>query len=487
MKKIILPLLLSALAFGLAGCTTQEPEDQGEVVETKVLEKITVSGNYKTEYYVGDTFSREGIVVTATYSDGSTKDIKAFTVTGFRSSAEGEVTVTISYTENKVTKSETITVTIIPQPEAVKQDITLSVHVSGIDEYSGKTEFIYINSPLIETEGTGWGTAKLVQDEEDANLWSVEIPNVEVGLSYDYDLYYGDAEAPNWSKGKMQGFEADQHKSLDVVEGTLEYTTEATFLVEAVAGVVTVDLALAAEVYETSTSEAASLNEGVYLWAWIEGISGNQRLTLGEDLRWHIELEVELAETTGTGEIHFTAVLGTLDAPDWTYQMGDYNNGVWEKWDNGFKFDDIDSSTERKEYTCKFNGQPDIPEPSDAANVTFNLNVPTETTATTFTLKLGNIQWHGDNPEVGTFENYTITKELTVKEFNFSILCTNTEGIEWAGIVADASWHAFHVVLDEEVPQGGYVIDVATTEAIVTNAGYVGSATSEHATITVAE
>lgn len=488
MKKIVLPLLLSALTFGVVACTPKE--DDKPAVTAKTLVKIEVSGNYKTEYHVGDTFQREGIVVTATYDDGSTKDIKAFNVTGFRSNAEGEVDVTISYTENKVTKTQVIKVTILPAAETPKQDITLKVTVSGIENYEGKTECIYINSPLIEAEGNNWGTAKLVQDAENENLWTIAIAQVEVGQTYDYDLYYGNATEPNWSEGKMTGYEADQHKSLDVVDGTLIYETTAEFNVPEVAGTVTVDLVLTGKVYESAESEGVDLAEGVYMWAWVEGLSGEQKFTKGED-GWHLSLEVELNAATGLGKIHFTAVLGTESAADWTYQMGDYNNGTWEPWGNGFTFDDIDAETTTKTYECKFNAQPTItpsedPEDETKVNVTFNLSVGEGTLTTIYDLELGTDIWNDKNPSVGQFVDGTLTVETALSEFTFSINCSNeNESITWAAIVADAAWHTFKVVLDETAPENGYTIEISAP-AITKDAAYVGTVTATGATVSVA-
>ena len=50
---------------------TDEDEENNQQQPTKTLSSIAVSGTYKTEYEVGDTFDNTGLVVTATYSDGS--------------------------------------------------------------------------------------------------------------------------------------------------------------------------------------------------------------------------------------------------------------------------------------------------------------------------------------------------------------------------------------------------------------------------------
>ena len=56
------------------GDETRTAEYTIEVKERR-LASITLSGDYQTEFNVGDTFSHEGLVVTANYDDESTKDV----------------------------------------------------------------------------------------------------------------------------------------------------------------------------------------------------------------------------------------------------------------------------------------------------------------------------------------------------------------------------------------------------------------------------
>ena len=75
------------------------------------LESIAVSGQ-TTVFTVGDTFAFDG-KVTATYSDGSTKDVTAsakFSTPDL--SAAGTQEVTVSYTENDVTKTTKYSITV---------------------------------------------------------------------------------------------------------------------------------------------------------------------------------------------------------------------------------------------------------------------------------------------------------------------------------------------------------------------------------------
>lgn len=67
----------------------------------------------KTTYAVGSSFDSTGMVVTATYDTGATKEVTGFTFSPQTFSSAGTKTVTISYTENGVTKTATLSVTVI--------------------------------------------------------------------------------------------------------------------------------------------------------------------------------------------------------------------------------------------------------------------------------------------------------------------------------------------------------------------------------------
>ena len=73
---------------------------------------ITTQPN-KTTYVVGGSFDSTGMVVTATYDTGATKEVTGFTFSPSTFSSAGTKTVTISYTENGVTKTATLSVTVI--------------------------------------------------------------------------------------------------------------------------------------------------------------------------------------------------------------------------------------------------------------------------------------------------------------------------------------------------------------------------------------
>ncbi len=82
-------------------------------VNNRALTSITLSGDYPTTFNVGDTFSHEGMTVTATYDDNTSEDVTAdATFEGYDMNTAGTQTVTVSYTKADVTKTATYEITV---------------------------------------------------------------------------------------------------------------------------------------------------------------------------------------------------------------------------------------------------------------------------------------------------------------------------------------------------------------------------------------
>lgn len=76
------------------------------------LSSITLSGTMKTTFEVGDAFTYDGLVVTAHYSDDSSHTVTGYTVSSPDMSTAGNKTVTVTYTENEITKTSTYQITV---------------------------------------------------------------------------------------------------------------------------------------------------------------------------------------------------------------------------------------------------------------------------------------------------------------------------------------------------------------------------------------
>ena len=84
---------------------------------TRVLSSISITANpSKTEYYKGESLDLTGIAVTATYTSGRTEDvtsnITSSPASGTAFNEYGSQSITVSYTENGVTKTATFTVSV---------------------------------------------------------------------------------------------------------------------------------------------------------------------------------------------------------------------------------------------------------------------------------------------------------------------------------------------------------------------------------------
>jgi len=103
-KKIWAFVLMAALAFSAAlvlSCSDVPENDSKTLTGIEVTTLPT-----QVIYDLNEAFASAGMVVTATYSDGSTAKVTGYTVFGFSSSTEGNKTITIIY------KGETATFTV---------------------------------------------------------------------------------------------------------------------------------------------------------------------------------------------------------------------------------------------------------------------------------------------------------------------------------------------------------------------------------------
>lgn len=105
----------------------------GEVSEENALTGISITRQPdKTAYEVGETFDPAGIEVTASYEDGSTKTVSAedLTFSADVLNEEGVQTVTVSYTEDGVTVTAALNVTVTAsgteEPEVILSSIKVT-------------------------------------------------------------------------------------------------------------------------------------------------------------------------------------------------------------------------------------------------------------------------------------------------------------------------------------------------------------------------
>ena len=81
------------------------------------LENIAITkAPTKTAYQVGEKFDKTGMEITANYSDGSKKVVTNYTVTPSTALKTSNTSITISYTENGITKTATQKITVAQVP-----------------------------------------------------------------------------------------------------------------------------------------------------------------------------------------------------------------------------------------------------------------------------------------------------------------------------------------------------------------------------------
>lgn len=108
----------------------------GEEAPAAVLSSISVEGQ-KSAFNVGDTFSHEGAVVTALYNDGTTKtvtDDAEFSTPDMTTA--GTKTVTVSYTENEVTKTTTYEITVEETQQLGEGEYSFTITVADFNSDS---------------------------------------------------------------------------------------------------------------------------------------------------------------------------------------------------------------------------------------------------------------------------------------------------------------------------------------------------------------
>ena len=97
---------------GNASPSTDTINGYNPVIDKEVIKLEVTKMPNKTEYYVGESFDKTGMVVTATLEDNTTMDVTQYVSCSVDLSSTGEKTVTISFQG----KSTTIAIKVIEKP-----------------------------------------------------------------------------------------------------------------------------------------------------------------------------------------------------------------------------------------------------------------------------------------------------------------------------------------------------------------------------------
>ena len=160
------------------------------------LSSITATKT-KTEYTVNDTLNIDDITVTANYSDGSSSVVSGWTsnVSDVDMASEGTKTLTISYTENEITKTASINITIsaaTPKPEP-----SPVVSQTGTWQLKKTTGKKYV---ILGTDDDNYGNTKffrLLRTYGFPYTMNVEVENILKNMGSDVDTeMFTDNDAP---------------------------------------------------------------------------------------------------------------------------------------------------------------------------------------------------------------------------------------------------------------------------------------------------
>ena len=216
------------------------------------LESIAVSGDYKTEFTQGATFSFGG-VVTATYDDESTRNVTDdCTFSGYNMSTVGEQTVTVTY-KGKTTDYK----------------ITVSEEPQGGGDDSEDTIYVFLASDL--TAGTSFNTGTVNNAIAYKLGSSSKIGTLTFPAGYSTITFY----AVGWSSGT---------NTLSVQNGTINGSDSVTLTNDDIAsgtinngfsksGTFNDNYKYTISVTNTSSKVVLSLKRGI-VWGF-EGVSAN--------------------------------------------------------------------------------------------------------------------------------------------------------------------------------------------------------------------
>lgn len=114
-RPLVLFSILMASSLPLMGRDAKGTSQSS--VETISLKEIIVVLPNKQEYRPKESLDLTGMAVKAAFSDGTTKTLSRdeCQISGFSSEAPGKCTVTVSYTKDGVSKSDSFVVTILKE------------------------------------------------------------------------------------------------------------------------------------------------------------------------------------------------------------------------------------------------------------------------------------------------------------------------------------------------------------------------------------
>ena len=177
--------------------------------QQKELSEIYIEqGPNKTVYQEGEDFDKTGMRVFARYSDNSTKEITNYEILGGDNLKAGATSVTITYSENGITKTVTQNITV-NKKDTEEPSNPENPNKPGDEESEEPTPSNFDNSKAKITESKLYFNSN---DLTDANgEITIKVTGIQIGdESNTYDYYYylsgtqGDKNINNWKETNIE-------------------------------------------------------------------------------------------------------------------------------------------------------------------------------------------------------------------------------------------------------------------------------------------
>ena len=140
---------------------TRKATQEVTVLVDKTLTGIAITTPpQKTEYIEGETFDRAGMVVTASYNDGSTAPVTQYTYTPTTALTKDDTKITITYTENEVTETAEQEITV--NEVALVKELTAIEITSPPNKTTYNVGEVFVPTGMIITAIYDDGTEQIV-------------------------------------------------------------------------------------------------------------------------------------------------------------------------------------------------------------------------------------------------------------------------------------------------------------------------------------
>lgn len=198
------------------GCGVQSIVIKGtKKTSTSPLASIALSGTYPTQFFYGDEFSHEGMTVTATYEDNTTKDVtNSATFSGYSKTSYGEQEITVSYSEGEITKEAKYDI-IIPTLNSISISGSYPTTFTEGDEFSH--EGMVVTANYIDGDNNEY-SRDVTEKTENIFFWGYDI---SVPAVQNVTVAYSEGETSKTANYTITVNAIPEHSVVWIVNGSI--------------------------------------------------------------------------------------------------------------------------------------------------------------------------------------------------------------------------------------------------------------------------